>query len=406
MGLFSDMNSIGLCADTITYSTLISGLCKVGSVQAVKKLLKEMCARGHTPNLITYSTLLDGLCKRGSLDEALTLFKAMQESGLELEIVTYNTMIDGLSKGEKLIIARELFSCLSIKGLNPDIKTYNILINGLCKEGDLSEAYDLIREMEGTDCPPNGGTYNTIIRGLFRNNNTSLAVQLLHEMVDKGFSGDVSTAEMVVRLISFKELICDSWDILCSIKLLESLKTFPYIVKSSSNVSLLIGSRQTFESMRARRIEPNSRVYTKLEFLVVEDVIENFDLNKKDPGRGCHHPFQADLKQDCWILNPPDEADSEGSSQGYLTEIAGRRVLIRRPLTCALGMSDVPVLVEVEPQVLVAPPAYGRGAVYFDIVHGCISFSVVLILVEECYLRDLKRVFSTARKLSGGLFAN
>ncbi|KAF5742504.1 40S ribosomal protein S17-3-like isoform X1 [Tripterygium wilfordii] len=36
--------------------------------------------------------------------------------------------------------------------------------------------------------------------------------------------------------------------------------------------------------------------------------------------------------------------------------------LIRRPLTCALGMSDVPVLVEVEPQVLVAPPAYGRGA--------------------------------------------
>ncbi|KAK9940766.1 hypothetical protein M0R45_017408 [Rubus argutus] len=55
--------------------------------------------------------------------------------------------------------------------------------------------------MEQKGCSPNGWTYNTIIRGFINNNETSRAMEFIQQMVERGFSADASTMELVVDLL-------------------------------------------------------------------------------------------------------------------------------------------------------------------------------------------------------------
>ena len=68
----------------------------------------------------------------------------------------------------------------------------------------------LLKVMEENGCSPNDFTYNTIIRGLIGNNEMSRAIQVFHEMVERGFSADASTTELLVDLLANGKLDLDS----------------------------------------------------------------------------------------------------------------------------------------------------------------------------------------------------
>ncbi|PQM34646.1 putative pentatricopeptide repeat-containing protein [Prunus yedoensis var. nudiflora] len=80
------------------------------------------------------------------------------------------------------------------------------MINGLCIAGLTSEAEKLLVEMDEKGCSTNDCTYNTIIRGLINNNEISKATVLIQQMVEKGFSADASTMELIVNLLSKDEV--------------------------------------------------------------------------------------------------------------------------------------------------------------------------------------------------------
>ncbi|PQP92135.1 hypothetical protein Pyn_21266 [Prunus yedoensis var. nudiflora] len=60
--------------------------------------------------------------------------------------------------------------------------------------------------MEEKGCSPDDCTYNTIIRGFIHNKQTSRAMVLIQTMVEKGFSADASTTELIVNLLSKDEV--------------------------------------------------------------------------------------------------------------------------------------------------------------------------------------------------------
>jgi pentatricopeptide repeat protein len=76
------------------------------------------------------------------------------------------------------------------------------MIKGLCKEGLIDEASELLEKMDGNGCSPNDRTYNTIIQGLLQHKETSKAMELVKIMVNKGFSADSTTTEILLDLIS------------------------------------------------------------------------------------------------------------------------------------------------------------------------------------------------------------
>jgi pentatricopeptide repeat protein len=63
-------------------ASLINGYCKSRRMNDGKSLLAEMSETELTPNTVTYSTVMQGLCHVGRPQEALKLFKLMCCSSL------------------------------------------------------------------------------------------------------------------------------------------------------------------------------------------------------------------------------------------------------------------------------------------------------------------------------------
>ncbi|KAJ6737463.1 PENTATRICOPEPTIDE REPEAT-CONTAINING PROTEIN [Salix viminalis] len=175
------MSEKELIPNTVTYNTIMQGLCHASSILEAQELFKKMCSSGMLPNLRTYSILLDGLCKHGHLEEALKLLESMQERKLEPDIVLYNILIHGMFIAGKL--------------------------EGLLKEGLSDEAYKLFRKMEDDGFLPDSCSYNVIIQGFLQNRDASTAIRLIDEMVGKRFSADSSTFKMLLDLESHDENI-------------------------------------------------------------------------------------------------------------------------------------------------------------------------------------------------------
>ncbi|CAL5365129.1 unnamed protein product [Camellia sinensis] len=202
MSLFKEMSRKRLLPDTVTYTTLIGGLCQARKLRDALFLFNEMQVHGQIPNLFTYSVLLDGLCKNQHLDEALALFKKLEKAGLAPDIVIYSNLIQGMCKAGKLDDARKLYLSLSAKGLKPDVHTYNIMINGLCKGRLLDEASELLMKMEEEGCSPNFYSYNILVQGFLQNNGIQKALQLLHIMDDRAISVDPCTVTLLGNMLS------------------------------------------------------------------------------------------------------------------------------------------------------------------------------------------------------------
>ncbi|MBA0840979.1 hypothetical protein Goarm_003511 [Gossypium armourianum] len=108
MELFHEISQRVPIPNTVTYSTLMQGMCQLGRTSSACELLRKMLASGQVPDLVTCSILLDGFRKRGQLQEALKLFQAMGNSKLELNIVCCNIFIDGLCKAGHIEAGKDI----------------------------------------------------------------------------------------------------------------------------------------------------------------------------------------------------------------------------------------------------------------------------------------------------------
>ncbi|XP_031278084.1 putative pentatricopeptide repeat-containing protein At1g12700, mitochondrial [Pistacia vera] len=207
--LFLEMKGSGINPDTVSYHTLIHGLCCVGDWEKGRSLFIEMMDQGVPPSVRTFNVLIDECCKKRKLDEANRLLELMIQRGVDPNIsvaiklleemakgneessdickpnvVPYNTIIDGLCKAALVKKARELYLEMKGSGISPSAVTYNILINMLCKNGQLEKANELLSHMEEKGCAPNVFTFNTLMFGILKNNEIPKVVELLHKMAE------------------------------------------------------------------------------------------------------------------------------------------------------------------------------------------------------------------------------
>ncbi|XP_021602790.2 putative pentatricopeptide repeat-containing protein At1g12700, mitochondrial [Manihot esculenta] len=112
-----------------------------------------------------------------------------------------------MCKVGKINDAKELFSSLFEIGLQPDVYVYNAIMKGLCQQGLMDEAYKVFKDMEKVGCLPNNCCYNIIIQGFLKHEDLPKASELINEMVDKGFSADAATTELIVHLSLNNDLI-------------------------------------------------------------------------------------------------------------------------------------------------------------------------------------------------------
>ncbi|WZZ11195.1 hypothetical protein YC2023_097116 [Brassica napus] len=220
--LYNEMITRGIDPDTITYNSLIDGLCIENRLDEANQMVDVvMVSKGCDPDIVTFNILINGYCKAKLVDEGMRVFREISLRGLVADTVTYNTLVQGFCEAGKLDVAKELFQEMVSQGARPDIVTYRILLDGLCDNGELQEALDILEKMqkckkgslseadklfrkmgEEDGTAPSECTYNTLIRAHLGGSGVATSVELIEEMKRCGFSADASTMKMVIDMLS------------------------------------------------------------------------------------------------------------------------------------------------------------------------------------------------------------
>ncbi|KAI8007188.1 Pentatricopeptide repeat-containing protein [Camellia lanceoleosa] len=92
---------------------------------------------GFTPHSLTYSSLIRGLCMEGMLDEAMEIFMIMEENNYQPDIENFNALILGLCKSKNRFVFGD-FEMMIEKGYMPVETTYTIVVEGIVHEEEES----------------------------------------------------------------------------------------------------------------------------------------------------------------------------------------------------------------------------------------------------------------------------
>ena len=97
-------------------------MCNASKVDDAWELFCSLPLRGVKLNVKTYTVMISGLCKKGSLSEAGMLFRKMGEDGIVPNDCTYNTLIRAhLRGGGDLATSAKLIEEMKSCGFSSDV---------------------------------------------------------------------------------------------------------------------------------------------------------------------------------------------------------------------------------------------------------------------------------------------
>nr|CAD1826118.1 unnamed protein product [Ananas comosus var. bracteatus] len=162
------------------------GLCRAEQVDRGHEILQRIRMDGTCmPNVVTYTSVISGYCKMGRMEEAFRVFNDMIGLGIKPSRVTYNVLIDGYGKAGDMPSAASVYERMALCGCPPDVVTITSLIDGHCRNGQLDDALKLWNEMGRRELRPNIYTFATMINFLCKKNRLGEAQVLLKELNER-----------------------------------------------------------------------------------------------------------------------------------------------------------------------------------------------------------------------------
>ncbi|QHN88362.1 Auxin response factor [Arachis hypogaea] len=199
--------------DTVTYNTVVWGLCVQGLEDQGFGLLSEMLKRGICVDSITCKILVKGYCRIGLVQYAEWVMYNLVDGGIPEDVIGLNTLIDGYCEAGLMNHALVLMENGWRGGIRPDIVTYNTLLKAFCKMGDIVRAESLLSEILGfqndeefgqlknrfvktkaeiRDLQPTPSAYTTVIDGYAKHSGIEESLSLYERMIMNGIIPDVA----------------------------------------------------------------------------------------------------------------------------------------------------------------------------------------------------------------------
>merc|ERR1719335_1663190 len=166
--------------DTVTYSTIIKGFCRSGSLDRALAILKDMKADGNfAPDEMMYNSLLDGCAKEHRPNDALKLLDEMRKSGVAPSNYTLSMMVKLMGRCRRLKQAFSILEDISREyGLKVNIQVYTCLIQACFTNRQAAKALAVHDQMIQEGLIPDETTYSVLVKGCIQASRVDKAVEL------------------------------------------------------------------------------------------------------------------------------------------------------------------------------------------------------------------------------------
>ncbi|XP_027368742.1 pentatricopeptide repeat-containing protein At2g06000-like [Abrus precatorius] len=133
-----------VCLNVISYTTVISGYCRLGGMAFALGMHKKMLLHGYPPSVVNLTSLIDGYCRDGWVNHGLDLWHEMNARNIPANLYTFSVLISALCKSNRLQEARDLLRLLKQSDIVPVCFVYNPVNDGYCKSGNIDEANAIV----------------------------------------------------------------------------------------------------------------------------------------------------------------------------------------------------------------------------------------------------------------------
>ncbi|KAK9081017.1 hypothetical protein Syun_030697 [Stephania yunnanensis] len=181
--------------DHVTYTTVVSALVKVGSMERARQVLAEMARVDVPANRITYNILLKGYCQQLRIDKAKELIRDMaSDAGIRPDVVSYNILIDGCILVDDSAGALAYFNEMRAQGISPSKVSYTTLMKAFALSGQAKLAQKVFNEMvKDPRVKVDLVAWNMLVEGYCRLGLIEEAKKMVQRLREDGFHPDIST---------------------------------------------------------------------------------------------------------------------------------------------------------------------------------------------------------------------
>lgn len=133
----------------VTYNALIDACSRVGNVEEMATLFRDLCEQGLVPDVVTYSTVIKGYAVQGDLEHAIALFTLMRKRGIRPDAILFNSILDGCARQGKRQLAEQVFADMGSMQLLVTNHTLSILVKLYGRCHDAEEAIRVVETLPG-----------------------------------------------------------------------------------------------------------------------------------------------------------------------------------------------------------------------------------------------------------------
>lgn len=193
LGLFCEMNRLGIRMDKFTLASVISSCASIISLEFGEQVFARATIVGLESDLIVCTSLIDFYCKCGFVNLGRTLFDGLVKS----DEVCWNSMLAGYSANGHAMEALNLFVDMINAGVQPNHITFTVVLSACSHCGLIEEARKWFHVMQSDyHIQPGYEHYSCMVDLLARAGCLDKAVTLIAQMP---FKADASLWSSVMR---------------------------------------------------------------------------------------------------------------------------------------------------------------------------------------------------------------
>lgn len=175
----------GIQMDIVMCNILIKALFMVGALEDARALYQAMPEMDLVANSVTYSTMIDGYCKLGRIEEALEIFDELRRMSIS-SVACYNCIINGLCKSGMVDMATEVFIELNEKGLSLYVGMHKIILQATFAKGGVGGVLNFVYKIENLRSEIYDIICNDVISFLCKRGSSEVASELYMFMSKRG----------------------------------------------------------------------------------------------------------------------------------------------------------------------------------------------------------------------------